>query len=85
FAQNKLNVCAIWIIMNGLGTVTSVKLAIHSYRINRRIRGLLTISGLDFPVDADDILPNDMTTWGGVANAFALVIMAGLWAYLALP
>ena len=82
FSENKESVCAIWIIMNLLGTTTSIMLAVHSHRINGRIRDLLKLGGTDVPIAANDILPNDMTTWGGAANALALMIMAALWGAL---
>ncbi len=82
FNDNKAFVCGIWVVMNLLGTTTSVMLSLHSHRINRRIRDLIGVSEPSVPVRANDILPNDMTTWGGLANALALVIMGGLWAAL---
>ena len=54
FESNKASVCGIWVVMNVLGTTTSTLLALHSYRINRRIRELIALSRP--PVDRKSVV-----------------------------
>jgi len=82
FTANKGMICGIWVVMNLFTTATTLMLSYHSYRMNKRINDLLASRGSASLVEADDILPLTMTTWGGIANAFSLIINAVLWTVL---
>lgn len=72
-----------WIIFNVTGIITSVLVAQQSRKANDRIDKIL--AKLDFRRDMvmrKSPIPDSITRFGGLANAFSLFLVLIAWAYI---